>query len=154
MPQSAIQHAAADEVLRVEALGLRLAEIVGQPAPPRPAPRGVGEVEPPSTPSRLSCPACGGVLALAEEGGGAEEFRCRVGHRFDLPTLATENQPAIESALWASVRMLEEGSEIADRLRQHSSGSMVERYRERSETLQRQAGVIRDLLIRPRSEPR
>lgn len=147
MPSSAIEHHAADEVLGVQALGPRLVEIAGQPAPPRPTPRGEGALEPGMTGTRLSCPACGGVLVRKDEGGGAEELSCRTGHRYDLPTLALEHEPAIESALWSAVRMLEEGAEIADRLRQGSSGSMLERYRERAETLHRQAAMIRDLLM-------
>jgi len=67
------------------------------------------------TPSQFACPECGGVL-WEMEGETLLRFRCRVGHAYTAGSLGVEQSEAVESALWAAMRALEEGASLAQRM--------------------------------------
>jgi two-component system chemotaxis response regulator CheB len=69
-------------------------------------------------PSTYSCPECHGVLWEVEE-PALPRFRCRVGHGYSPQSLAAVQDEAVEDALWAAVRSLEEKAGLSWRLADH-----------------------------------
>jgi two-component system chemotaxis response regulator CheB len=110
----------------------------------------------PGTPSQFACPECGGVL-WEMDGEEILRFRCRVGHAYTANSLGVEQTEAVESALWAAMRALEEGASLARRMAENAAKSqrrrMETRYRERAEAKMQQADVLRKLLMDAKSEP-
>jgi two-component system, chemotaxis family, protein-glutamate methylesterase/glutaminase len=66
------------------------------------------------TPSRFSCPECGGVL-WELEGEGPLRFRCEVGHAHSPASLGESQTEVIEGAMWAALRALEDKVELSRR---------------------------------------
>src|SRR5262245_60193230 len=56
----------------------------------------------------VSCPDCGGVLAVVREGEEHPSFRCRVGHRLALVDLLVAKEEEIEFRLWAALTVVAE----------------------------------------------
>lgn len=132
MPGSAIVNVDVDFVLPSEEIGLMLARLVREPVELEsvPKPRGdtqdlerevaIASVEEDThwhterygVPSRFACPECGGVLWGATS-TGPQTMRCEVGHAYSLGTLEEEQTEAVERALWAAVRALEDKAELA-----------------------------------------
>lgn len=68
-------------------------------------------------PSRYTCPDCGGTLFRVDDGGERViTFHCRVGHRYSSESLFEAQDDAVEDALWASLRAMEERIDLADAL--------------------------------------
>jgi two-component system chemotaxis response regulator CheB len=68
-----------------------------------------------ATPSVYSCPDCHGVLwEIADP--DLLRFRCRVGHGYSAESLGLEHDRAVEDALWAAVRSVEEQASLARRM--------------------------------------
>jgi two-component system, chemotaxis family, protein-glutamate methylesterase/glutaminase len=132
MPLSAIAHVELDAVLPVAAMADWILEhIAGN------GPRGNNPIpadHPPSDPpvalvrtegdpphsatgegTRYTCPDCGGVLFERHE-GDLERFQCSVGHVFSIESLSSAQAEALESALWAAVRSLEDRAALLKRL--------------------------------------
>jgi len=65
--------------------------------------------------TRYTCPDCGGVLFERHE-GLLERFECRVGHVFSIESLSSAQADALENALWAAVRSLEDRAALLRRL--------------------------------------
>lgn len=63
----------------------------------------------------LSCPTCQGVL-FGVPGEPPPRFRCRVGHTWSPESLADEQDSAVDHALWAALRALEEKAALHRRL--------------------------------------
>ena len=84
----------------------RLAVVDTEDDPPRSA---TGEG------TRYTCPDCGGVLFERRE-GLLERFECSVGHVFSIESLSSAQAEALESALWAAVRSLEDRAALLKRL--------------------------------------
>lgn len=103
----------------------------------------------------LSCPDCGGTLWELEEGERVR-FRCRVGHAFGPDSMDEAQEKALETALWAALRALEERAALSRRLAGRMEDEALARQRLRFEGAARQAeqdsGAIREVLLglRPR----
>jgi len=65
--------------------------------------------------TRFTCPDCGGVLFERRE-GDLERFECSVGHVFSIESLSNAQAEALENALWAAVRSLEDRAAMLKRL--------------------------------------
>jgi two-component system chemotaxis response regulator CheB len=97
------------------------------------------------------CPECGGPLREV----GPEpvrRYRCRVGHGYTAPTLLSEQDRAIEEALWSALRSLQERTRMLDTMarddRQRGLDRSATLHDERAvEALARIEGV-RELLRR------
>ena len=106
------------------------------------------------TPSQYSCPECGGVLWEIHD-GELLRYRCRVGHAFSVDSMMAEQSDAIEEAMWAALKTLEEqvsiSRKMAQQARQNGRAWMAERFEDR----QREAEKRVDLLLTAlgRSEP-
>ncbi|MDB4881112.1 MAG: CheB methylesterase [Gemmatimonadetes bacterium] len=64
-------------------------------------------------PSRFACPDCGGVLWAASPPGTPLHFRCETGHAYSAAHLAEAQSEAVEAAMWAALRALEDKTELA-----------------------------------------
>jgi two-component system chemotaxis response regulator CheB len=106
--------------------------------------------EQPGEPSRFSCPDCGGVLNEVPD-GDMLRFRCRVGHAFSPESLLAQQGEAVETALWASLRSLEEHADLAKtmarRARERQSSHSAQRFEDRHRELSESATVIRHVLF-------
>jgi hypothetical protein len=75
--------------------------------PPTGEEEGLGGMGLPGSPTGLSCPVCGGVLGERAEGDELK-LECRIGHVVVLEALLDAKAAAVEDALWAAVRALDE----------------------------------------------
>jgi two-component system chemotaxis response regulator CheB len=123
MPESAIAHVDVDAVLPIAAMAGWILERAGRGGAP-------AESDPPmeATPdssqdipsadgkgTRFTCPDCGGVLFERTE-GQLDRFECSVGHAFSIESLSSAQAEALEGALWAAVRSLEDRAALLRRL--------------------------------------
>ncbi|HEV2811560.1 MAG TPA: hypothetical protein VGV93_14325 [Acidimicrobiales bacterium] len=112
-------------------------------------PDGLGPLELPGSPTGVSCPRCGGVLAERIDG---HELRleCRIGHVVVLEALLEAKAWAVEDALWASVRALQEKAALTRRLSQRAErhGDLIsaEELRREAGAADHRADIVRDIL--------
>jgi two-component system, chemotaxis family, protein-glutamate methylesterase/glutaminase len=110
----------------------------------------------PGVPSTFGCPECGGVL-WEMDGEKMLRFRCRVGHAYTAKSLSMDQAEAVEGALWAAMRALEEGASLARRMAENAAHTQHPRleknYRECAETKMQQAEVLRRLIMETKTDP-
>jgi len=82
------------------------------------------EHRPLGAPSSFTCPECSGALWELRDGGLAR-YRCRVGHIYSEDAMVQAQGEAVEAALWTALEVLEERSELLDRI----AGRMTDRPR-------------------------
>jgi len=131
MPSSAQAEVEVDYVAPVRELGPLLGRLARESAPTDPAETiqptdelvrevGITAMDEDShlgserygRPSRFACPDCGGVM-WDVTGAGPLRFRCEVGHAHSAATLAETQTEAVEAAMWAALRALEDKAELA-----------------------------------------
>jgi len=133
MPRSAMSHVTPDAVLPIAAMAHWILEHTGADGPTgsNPMPPDVPKAgnphmalpdtgaDPPEAATgegtRFTCPDCGGVLFERHE-GNLERFQCSVGHVFSIQSLSSAQAEALEGALWAAVRALEDRAALLQRL--------------------------------------
>jgi len=172
MPRSAIENAQVDYVASID----RIPELLQELVPAHVSENGTGkstrlkketefaefdmdaieDENRPGVPSPFACPECGGVL-WELEGEEILRFRCRVGHAYTANSLGVEQTEAVEGALWAAMRALEEGASLARRMAESAARSkrqsLETRFRERAEVKMQQAEILRKLIMDAKSEP-
>jgi two-component system chemotaxis response regulator CheB len=159
MPANALRGAEVDHVVALAEMAGLIVRLVGEPVDvalhrptgqlvvdaPTPAPEETGEG------TGIVCPECGG--ALWEIGTDPVRFRCRVGHAYGMRSLLSANSTAVEQAMWAALRSLEERAallkRIGARFAQRDNARQAERFDEDAEALLVRAKVIRDVLLDP-----
>ena len=167
MPASALERTAADHVVPLAEIGELLVSLVGGDPPEQPVteiprepadPGGeldAGRAMAGGEASGLSCPECGGSLWFVSE-GGADRFRCRVGHAYSEQSLAEEQGRALEMAMWAALRALEERAALMRRMARRAVESGHERtavrFTEQATDLDDRAATIRRSVIPSRVE--
>ena len=102
-------------------------------------------------PAPFSCPTCGGTLWEAQD-DSMLRFRCRVGHAFGAESLLQSQTDRMDEALWTALRALEERRSLALRMAEELRGRsktahQAESYEASAEEAERQANVLRDVLI-------
>ncbi len=169
MPASALEQVPHAKVLQLPEIADRIVKLIGEELPERPSRARNGdaaveeikfaeldmseiEKEPhPGQPSQFACPDCGGVLWEIEEKGFLR-FRCRVGHAFTARHLDAEQRHAIETALWAALRALEESASLYRRMADRASGAFhretASQFEDRASNTSSNARVLRDFLLR------
>ncbi|HWP41914.1 MAG TPA: chemotaxis protein CheB [Blastocatellia bacterium] len=174
MPLSAIENVQVDYILPVSEIAPLLAQLADEPVDERgdaamsdemEMEADIVELEPhslysekrPGVPSRFTCPDCNGVLWEIDD-EGLLRFRCRVGHAYSSESLLAEQFDAVESALWAALRALEENislaSRVAARMRNRGHQRTAERFERQVVEGERQAEVLRRVLMnRSPSDP-
>jgi two-component system chemotaxis response regulator CheB len=133
MPESALRNGAIDKVLPLAGIAKEIVQLAGTPASlsqinpetnlaaPNIAVRARNDqkefrqASDNSLRSLLTCPSCGGVLWEMHEGKQAV-YICQTGHRFSLESMLENQSQAMETALWAAVRSLEERASLTHRL--------------------------------------
>lgn len=103
------------------------------------ATRDATTLEPRGEPSAFACPACGGVLRELDDGRDLPRFRCRVGHAFSAEGTIDAEGAAVETALWAALRALQERAQLSSRLAGRMERAGAEKSRRRFEELAREA---------------
>ncbi len=174
MPQSVLNHVAADHCLPVADIPALLVRLVGEPLPePPPEVPGMSpdsvreadmaELEPgavhdpqrPGDPSVYGCPECGGVLWELRD-GEVLRFRCRVGHAWSAETLFAEQADGLEAALWSAMRALEEQAVLARRMFERALGRhhthVAEAYAIQEKDARAQAELVRRVLLNRRPD--
>jgi two-component system chemotaxis response regulator CheB len=155
MPRSAQRHVEVDAVLRIAGMA---PWILDREAGGRPGSAGTAiPLEPPGArPSvesatgngtRFTCPDCGGALFERHENGLAR-FECSIGHVFSMESLSSMQGEALENALWAAVRSLEDRAALLHRMSHYARRSEQPRSAKAFETQADQAleraGTIRE----------
>jgi two-component system chemotaxis response regulator CheB len=164
MPQSAVNHVDVDVRLPVTRISGALVEAVEEDVDLTPPSRnpdleigvksdaGEGhmeDMEQIGTPSVFSCPECSGTLW---EVGDADlpRFRCRVGHAYTAESLVAQQDDAVEDALWAALRSLEEHATLArrmaERFRDSPAVTLSRRYEAKARVHQGHADALRRVL--------
>jgi two-component system, chemotaxis family, protein-glutamate methylesterase/glutaminase len=97
-------------------------------------------------PITSTCPECGGVLTEHRE-AGATQWRCRVGHRYSMESLADAQAEGVEAALWAAIRALEDREALlrrmAGQLEAGGNPRSAASFRTRVREAHRQAQAVR-----------
>lgn len=152
MPRNALNHVDVDHVVGVGRIAPLLARFVRTPVRPPPAMQNgvlAGIEAATAQPAEVVCPSCGGVMTESTI-NGLTRFRCHTGHTFTMDGLAAEQARALEGALWAAVRALEESETLARRMASHASLDLGERFEEKAEAMKRHAHRIQQMLLRGR----
>lgn len=153
-----------DGALSADALGARLAALVGTPAPPGQVPKDVelelrmllGEIPGLETmtgagrPLPLSCPECGGPLWGIQD-GRLQRFRCHTGHTFGIDSFLSGQGQQIEQALWAAIKGLEQRVQVLRDLAKEVGNKRLTRaasnFDEEATRLRGHAQTLRDVLV-------
>lgn len=101
-------------------------------------------------PSIYTCPECSSTLFELRD-GDLVRYRCRVGHAYSANSLLAEQSEALEAALWAALRALEENISLAHRLteRAHDQGHAMAaaRFAEQARDARLRADIVRQALL-------
>ena len=149
MPRSAVENVDVDYVLRAAEIGKALVELTNdiREAPEKTV---LGPTLASSSESAaFTCPDCGGPMKELEQ-GNTTQYRCLVGHIFSPEAMLEAQGEAVERALWAGVRSLEEHADFTTRLAKRSTErkrpQLAERFNERAMASRENARVLRELL--------
>jgi two-component system, chemotaxis family, protein-glutamate methylesterase/glutaminase len=169
MPLSAMAHVEPDAVLRIAGMAAWILE--HRPAPDRAvkeapmsaheahddprltAVEGTGDLPRSAAGdgTRYTCPDCGGVLFERHEGNLAR-FQCSVGHVFSIESLSSAQAEALENALWAAVRSLEDRAalliRLAGRARTNEHLRSATTFERQSDEALERAATIREAIQR------
>jgi two-component system chemotaxis response regulator CheB len=130
MPSNALRYVRIDQCASLADIPKILVALTGQDAgPPIPIPADlvlenkiaeaemgeIGQPEKLGEPVPLSCPECGGTLAMLKD-GQLSRFRCHTGHAFTGEVLLADQSESIERSLWAALRALHERATLAGAL--------------------------------------
>jgi len=162
MPQNTLDVSGADEVLPAAAIAAKICDLLDTPLPDDA--QGVEDPDEQEanelmeaqlavngTPTELACPDCGGALWERED-GDLVRFGCRVGHVYSPESLVAEHGKALEQALWAALRGLEERADLYRRMARRAQiagrASIERRFHNRSESAERHATAIREAIAK------
>jgi two-component system chemotaxis response regulator CheB len=166
MPTNAMQYVKVDHVVPASAIAPLLVRLTSRPAEeekrievPRemevevkiakeqnPLDAGLENI---AEPSAYACPECHGVLMQLTEGQRLR-FRCHTGHAYSVASLVAAISEGIEDSLWNSIRALQEGAMLMQRMAEHLKGHNAGEaggLRERADEARRQAEEIRKLAM-------
>ena len=167
MPRSALAHVDMDYILPLPDIGPVVARLAREQAAEQeayPVPKdmemetkmaemdvnALNNGESIGTPSVFSCPECGGVLwELHDE--NLLRFRCRVGHAYSVDSVLAGQSEAVEQALWAALKTLEENISLSRRMVKEAHGKgkdwLAKRFTEKWQQAEQHAAQIRRVLL-------
>lgn len=98
----------------------------------------------------MSCPECNGPL-WEIDADKVKRYRCHVGHGFTAKALMASQDSALEQALWAAMRTMEERANLAQVMARKEAeqgrSRSAQMYQERAETSRSHAQIIKKLLV-------
>jgi two-component system, chemotaxis family, protein-glutamate methylesterase/glutaminase len=149
MPENAIRYDHPDHILGSDEIAAMIERLVKEPAMNANQNEDKSDVKNLEKPSVYICPDCGGPLALVDEERGLPKFRCRVGHAYSLKALIAAQNDALESALWAAIRSLEENAELKRKAATAQFGETQHgvRLREDAASQMEHADLLRRLVL-------
>jgi two-component system chemotaxis response regulator CheB len=116
MPANAIAHVHVDRVVPADEVADAIVQMVNGGSPgSHPPLHNLGPGPLPGAPVVTACPECGGVLSENRD-AGVTQWRCKVGHRYSPESLADAQAEAVEGAMWAAVRALEDRHALLERM--------------------------------------
>jgi two-component system chemotaxis response regulator CheB len=172
MPASAISYVAVDNVLPLLEIGPMLIALAedqdasssaagvedDKPTPPEwltvenryvQGDAGVEDLQRIGAPSGYTCPECSGALWKIKD-AIPPRFRCHTGHSFSARVLSELQDQTIETALWSSLRALQEKARMEQELLENASRrqefELEQHHRYRAEKLQADIDTLRALL--------
>jgi two-component system, chemotaxis family, protein-glutamate methylesterase/glutaminase len=150
MPENAIRYAYPDYILPASEIVPKIRELIAN-FPSGAEMASNNEVnENHELASGYTCPDCGGPL-LENGNPDLPHFRCRIGHAYTLNALLAGENNALETALWAAVRALQENAELKERaaamVERSGSSSDAGRIREDAKAQMEQAELIRTRIV-------
>jgi two-component system, chemotaxis family, protein-glutamate methylesterase/glutaminase len=155
MPTSAIESTDIDFVLPAEEIGPKLVELASSEVAGQLQPISNGGRKMAASGQTYACPECGGVLQEVQE-SNMLRFRCRVGHMYSPESLMADQTEAVETALWAAIRSMEEQAEFSERLaensRQKNRVRLARRFSEKAQANRENASKLRQLLQKSAEE--
>jgi two-component system chemotaxis response regulator CheB len=114
-------------------------------------PQWIKEPPPSERQISLACPECSGAL-YEERQGNAAHFMCHVGHSFSPQSLSEAHKEALERALWAAVRTLNERVTMHRQFlrRQRNAGEeeLFKRFEESAASAERDVELLREVISR------
>jgi two-component system chemotaxis response regulator CheB len=146
MPFHARAHVPVEHVVPLAQIPELLVRLIDEPIPDHSEVEAGGAHTVAPQPANIVCPICQGAMVESAE-GGLLRYSCHVGHAFSVDSLLAEQSEALEAALWASVRALEESAQLADRLSFSSVHGLALRFRDKAEALRQHAALIQDVLL-------
>lgn len=148
MPRNALRYVNADHVLPLARIPAMLVRELQKPAVA--ATDSAHDIEAAQVaqarPAGVVCPECGGSM-IESETQGLLHFRCHTGHAFSIEGLLADQGNAVESALWAAQRALEESEDLARRMAQRSARELSRAFEERADAMRQYAQTIKDILL-------
>jgi two-component system chemotaxis response regulator CheB len=162
MPQSALDNAPVDYKATIKDMAGLLQRLVTEPAGASPTvPKEIQEevrisatgVAEPDALDRFMCPDCGGPLQKLEDktGSDLERYRCMVGHSWSPGTLLSMTDEALESTVWAAIRLFRQRSHLlasrAEREREAGRMLTARLYREQTQESLDHARRLQELLL-------
>jgi len=163
MPASAASYVPEALVLELAEIGPALLELTRGPLRPEPQPMeelarwGTDQAPNPfasrqAQPGRLvglTCPECNGAIWETEE-DGILQFRCRIGHAYSAESFVALQRDALEKALLAALRALDERvaltMRLARRFGSRGKDAARARYARQAREMMAHADVIRSVL--------
>ena len=164
MPKAAIAAVEVDHQLPIHKIASTISRLVEDPAPKvenipadiameaRIAGRTMSDIRKEQKIGHLvpiSCPECAGPLWQIDT-DSVRRYRCHVGHGFTAKALMATQDTALEQALWAAMRTMEERANLAATMAQDEMDrgrhKSAEVYEERAQTSKAHAQTIRGLL--------
>ena len=150
MPASAIANVTVDAVVPSSQIAATIAAMVNSEDPPPPGPPSqLTEAQIRGNRPLAVCPECGGVLTERSE-SGVLQWHCHVGHRYSPESLVDDQAAAVEAALWAAIRSLEERAalveRIAERCEVRGQPRSARSFRGKAHDTRRQADIVRGAL--------
>jgi len=144
MPRNAIAHVKVDHILPLSKISSFISRLAREPIGGKEV--AAMEKKKLTEPSSMTCPECHGSMVESEV-NGLVQFQCHVGHIFSLDGMASAQAEALESALWAGVRALEESEGLARRISSRSERKIAGRLLEKAEAMRGHAELLRNVLL-------
>lgn len=144
MPTNAIEAGVVDHVLPLDAIAGLIEELTRKEESDTMATTELAALS--KGFSFVTCPHCHGSLQETTL-GGLTEFECHVGHKFSLRSLYSEQADAVEFAMWAAIRALEESADLAKRMAQATPESLKARFLDKQRTMTLHADTLRKMVL-------
>ena len=170
MPLSALQSVPVDRCVSLASMAQTLLQLVAEPVvaaepPPEARQRLAREIavttdgknpmedlDAIGTPSRITCPDCGGVLWEISD-TRTPRYRCHTGHAFSLRSLCATQDSTSEDALWAAIRALQAREvlqrKLADENRRAGDAESTTQHEAKADEAARLARQLHLLLEQP-----